>query len=1132
MKKLISKWYLVIVVGFILFATLVFGICGENSILAIHDNLDLFIPQFQMMKNTGTFWGRDVTVPFLGGISRDTLPSEFSLYTFLYMVLPSYYAYIAGYLLKIVIALFSCVLLAKDFCGENYEKYRPLVYLVGFSYGILNVFPTFGISFASIPLVVWLLRKIYQKPMAGWYIALFFYPLISYFSYFGLFILAYMAVAFLWIWLKDKKFPLRMLLAIVVLSAGFIVFEYRLFGTMLLDDTETIRSTMEAGSLTAGEIVKTIGEVFAKGMFHAESLHTYLVMPVCLIYFVYLNVGYMKQKNTKGIFCDVFNLLMLILVFNSVVYGIYYWEGFRSIIETICPPLTGWQFNRTVFFSPFVWYAAFFMVLKRLYDTERKLFVRGANLLAVAAVLLIVLSGTRYNDLYHTCYGQALSVLKNKEPDALSYKEFYSEELFEKAKEDIDYCGQWSMAYGFYPATLEYNDIRTLDGYLGFYSQSYKEAFREVIAPALERVPASAEYFDTWGARAYLYSGTDLSIVNGSRNYSVTDTNIYIDIDAFKALGGRYIFSRIELSNAEQAGLELVGTYTHEESPYTLYVYQTISRYQSKERANISFEEMKALSYDGALLEEMITEMESLAEEAGTSGEAKDTERVKELYLSMEQELTKMVTCNSIAEIVCYRDVYDEENIARKEEILADIVDLQDRAYVSLREICSSPYQEAMKEVMEPELVESFAEYEELSDREKEITLQENGLVSEYNQAAEEDYSVEYQGEEWNFERFYGADGEALSQEEYIEVYQALNKERNSVLGEIFLELVDLRDEEAELKGYDNYAEYAYSELYIRDYDLEDAEKLFEEVKDDVVPVLQDLQRVAYEKDFSPLYDESHAMSGEEIFSGFGEYLAEIDPELKVSLDHMLQYKMYDMDVAEEKAAVGFTIDLMSFGDAYIFMDPYQCYLDYSQAIHEFGHYNQAYWCTENIIEQQNNLDLCEIHSQGLEMLYYDYYEELLGEEAGEDFGFFQVYRMATGIVDIALLSEFEIEAYKHPEMSLEDLNKLYLNLSEQYGIYYVDGVDALYTWSDTSHVFSSPCYYVSYMTSAFSSLDLLTLWEEDRHKAVETYMELTTLPTYAPYCSAVEYVGLRDIFEKGVPEEIAEETVRILGIE
>ena len=53
----------------------------------------------------------------------------------------------------------------------------------------------------------------------------------------------------------------------------------------------------------------------------------------------------------------------------------------------------------------------------------------------------------------------------------------------------------------------------------------------------------------------------------------MSDHDIYIDGDAFKDLGGKYIFSRIELSNAEDVGLMLAGIYTGENSPYTLYVY-------------------------------------------------------------------------------------------------------------------------------------------------------------------------------------------------------------------------------------------------------------------------------------------------------------------------------------------------------------------------------------------------------------------------------------------------------------------------------------------------------------------------------------------------------------------------------
>ena len=43
-------------------------------------------------------------------------------------------------------------------------------------------------------------------------------------------------------------------------------------------------------------------------------------------------------------------------------------------------------------------------------------------------------------------------------------------------------CGVWISS-----GCFEYNGIATLDGYLGFYNQSYKDVFRTAIAPALEK---------------------------------------------------------------------------------------------------------------------------------------------------------------------------------------------------------------------------------------------------------------------------------------------------------------------------------------------------------------------------------------------------------------------------------------------------------------------------------------------------------------------------------------------------------------------------------------------------------------------------------------------------------------------
>lgn len=552
----------------------VFFCFGEKSYIAVHDNMDLFLAQFQMLKNTDSFWKHGVDVPFLGGISRDNLPSELSLYSVLYMIFPTYTAYVIGLLLKIVIAMVSFRFLARELYPEKYLTYRPLIYMTGFVYGSIHFFPAFGFAFASMPLAAFLLIKIYRKPSKWLYLALFLYPLISYFSYMGIFILGYLVIAVVWLSLKDKKPAWSLMLALPVLALGYVICEYRLFGQMLLSEEVTIRSTIVNASLSWGEVIKEIVTVWKDGIFHADGVHTKLVLPVCMLYFLGNNLFYLWKKEPWKIVHDPFNFVMLFLLFNSIVYGLYDFEPLRTLVETLIPPLEGWQFNRTIFFNPFLWYSALFLILKRWYDAGVWQ-MWTANVMICLAALVVIVTPTRYNDLYYTCYYRAYEYFHEEEVDNLDYEQFYAVELFEKIKEEIAYQGEWAAAYGLHPAILEYNGIATLDGYLGFYSQQYKDDFRRVIAPALERVEETRIYYDDWGARAYLYSGTDLSIVNATKTVYATDDEIYIDAQAWKELGGKYIFSRIKLSNADEKNLNLVGDYTSDDESYTIYVYRT-----------------------------------------------------------------------------------------------------------------------------------------------------------------------------------------------------------------------------------------------------------------------------------------------------------------------------------------------------------------------------------------------------------------------------------------------------------------------------------------------------------------------------------------------------------------------------
>ena len=570
---LTKYWFCFPVIGFLLLTAGVFFGYGEHSYIGVHDNMDLFVAQFQMLKNTGTFFKHGVDVPFLGGISRDNLPSEFSLYSVLYMIFPTYTAYVLGIVGKIMMGMFSFRLLAEELFPDKYMQYRPVIYMTGFTYGIIWFFPAFGFAFASIPLCVYLLVKIYRHAGRWWYAALFAYPLVSYFSYHGIFILGYLVIAILWLSIRDRKPAWRLVLGLIVLTLGYVACEYRLFGQMLLSGEATIRSTIVNPSFSSKEILQEIITVWREGVFHADDVHGKVVLPVCILYFLVSNGMYLWKKQVKDIFHDLFNFIMLFILFNSVVCGLYDCEPLRSLVEKLIPPLEGWQFNRTIFFNPFLWYAALFIVLIRLYDAGIwQMWI--ANIIICAAALVVILTPNRYNDLYNTCYNRAYEYYHGTEVDTLDYEQFYAQELFCEIKDDIGYSGEWSAAYGFHPAVLEYNGIATLDGYLGFYSRQYKEDFRKVIAPALERVEETRIYYDDWGARAYLYSGTDLSIVSATKTVYATDYDIYIDAEAFSALGGEYIFSRIELTNAEEAGLHLLSSHTARDGSCTVYIYR------------------------------------------------------------------------------------------------------------------------------------------------------------------------------------------------------------------------------------------------------------------------------------------------------------------------------------------------------------------------------------------------------------------------------------------------------------------------------------------------------------------------------------------------------------------------------
>ena len=549
--------------------------------------------------------------------------------------------------------------------------------------------------------------------------------------------------------------------------------------------------------------------------------------------------------------------------------------------------------------------------------------------------------------------------------------------------------------------------------------------------------------------------------------------------------------------------------------------------YPEKEHSNLSFEEMETLTYDYEEAMESVNEMQALVDEANEADKALDETRILEVYEQMISDLMKIETYIQIAGIHSYEDILDDEKMQVQTEAENDYRDFSDEVCLVLKQALQSPYKKAFKEVFSKDERDALLEYEELTDEERDYYDKEAELVQAYEEAAVVDYTAVVDGEEWNMERL---NEECADEEQYREVYQAIYREKTEVIGEIYLDMVELRNEMAVSEGYDNYAEYSYEMEYYRDYSIEDAKKLIKKMKNDVNPIYIDIYNENLNIDMSDMEDLGQETVAERM-DVVEPYIRQINPELGDTWDYMRKYQLYNMDTSDTKAAVGYTVSLPYYGEAFIFDTPYEMYPDYQTLIHEFGHFNYMFHDIDDGLFGASNLDLCEIHSQGLEALTCEYADDMFGRARGEKYRFFDISNLTDSMVEGAMNSEFEIAVYENPDMDVEELNQLCKTIYEEYGYVYDESVTEEYNWCEIPHFFRSPCYYFSYVTSACTALDILSLAETDRDEAVAKYMELTTIDMETGYCEAVKQAGLRDIFASDNAREIILDTADYLEI-
>jgi hypothetical protein len=292
---------------------------------------------------------------------------------------------------------------------------------------------------------------------------------------------------------------------------------------------------------------------FIFGHGHVLTIHTLVILPILFIALRIVIINKSQRANKMFVFLLGLNFIL------SVWYAFWYYTGWQSL-KAQFSILNTFNFSRFHFLRPLVIYLGFALGLHILWKMGKKWQKR----VLICLLIQVVLLGICNDEIIYRVYGNT------------TVKQFYAVDLFQQIKE---YIGQPQQSYrvasiGIHPAIAQYNGFYTLDTYNNYYPLAYKHEFRKIIAKELDKNQTLKTYFDQWGGRCYLFVSELGKKYDFKKDSTVEIHHLDLNMDAFKEMGGRYIFSSVPILNADEDGLLLKHTFDNPESAWKIYLYQ------------------------------------------------------------------------------------------------------------------------------------------------------------------------------------------------------------------------------------------------------------------------------------------------------------------------------------------------------------------------------------------------------------------------------------------------------------------------------------------------------------------------------------------------------------------------------
>lgn len=500
-------------------------------------------------------------------------------------------------------------------------------------------------------------------------------------------------------------------------------------------------------------------------------------------------------------------------------------------------------------------------------------------------------------------------------------------------------------------------------------------------------------------------------------------------------------------------------------------------------REEIAYQDMKS---EPITLEDFAPYAQALTDAAASGSREAFHRACQEAY----DMLVSIDTAASLMELQSDMDAGDEalgEAATDQLQVYYDAVDLYQK---TLHEISAGENASCLGREFDTWQVELFKAYDEQSSAE----------------------SLALTNEETQLERQYA-------------VLSAQDEMDYDAAAEVYLQLVDVRNQMAQAEGAASFADYAYGYYYSRDYTPADAQAIWKTAKEDYAPVLAQYEDAVTQAAYESGVDERLDCSEENILQSLQYGAARMSPEINRACNYLLSNGLYDISDSDDKLYTGYTSYLYSYDVPFIFNCPYGNFNDFTDLYHEFGHWLAAYYHPSDPLYGVADFDLSELQSQGMEMMFLQYYDEIFGSDA-------PVLRaqvllnLVYGVVKGAMYDEFQQRVYAEENLTKDRLLDIFREVYADYGQQTYDGYE--YEWVRVIHNFQQPMYYISYAVSAIPALELYAMSLEDPADAMDAYLRVAGMGDEEYYLTdALREAGLSNTMKAPIADVIIDEIVQ-----